>query len=532
MEKLILLVTLLLFLVSCGRGDTNITDKDDEPETVPLPQYLYTPPEPMHPFYVPDYAPAYVPDPALPETPLVAPRCESELNGTIWVRPGGETQDFSGDALLVVERLEEMHPNFVVANRLLANYTAYREEYLRITATPMTRTEFVMATQRFLAVQQDGHLARSMQIADQPDIGWWAGSTLFQDGDFIDHVFIARGYGLFLADENGISTKEIIGIGGIPITDIFALIDIYYGAYNPFGALRNRARYSRSELILYMAGAQIYRRDNQLWVELTLKENGRLTYMEAGFSSGHPSTHLPINNTYELLGDVMYISLVGPLMPSAAVWDEQRHRIRYDITHEIELAIEAAIADGIRNFIFDLRDNPGGSLDIIHGLFNAMDLQLPEKGVILRLNENNRTWLTSTLHRPIFSHLLYADVADNAYLYGPPIMEKNNPHNISLAVLTSERTFSAGVYFATRVADSGFGIVIGEPSATSPSGAGGGTNVMLPASGLVVRVTYMHFLRPDTSADPLVLWPDIMVNEWEALDAALAFFNSENAIQN
>ena len=79
---------------------------------------------------------------------------------------------------------------------------------------------------------------------------------------------------------------------------------------------------------------------------------------------------------------------------------------------------------------------------------------------------------------------------------------------------------------ATEIADSGFGIVIGEPSATAPTGCGWGRSIFLNNSTLQIRPHYTFFLRPDADADQYTLVPDIHVYEWYALEAALDFFRA------
>ncbi|MCL2355430.1 MAG: hypothetical protein FWC68_06215, partial [Oscillospiraceae bacterium] len=275
MKVFILLVSIILILVACGQNNASIAESNEEEHT--LPQQILT----------------------TNTTP--APTPQRELLGNPHVRTQGQLEDFSSDGILLVERLEAIHPNFFIEGRLPANYEAMRDWYLSAISQPMTRTDFVMATQRFLAIHGDGHLSRTMQVYSVD-----GERGLFQDGQFIDAEFIANEQGVFL--EN----SQILSIGGVYVEEILEIIDMYYGAYNEFGTFRNYARYSRSELILYMAGVQIYERDNRLWVELVLYEDGNMTSRVVSFSQHNPSSHLPMSNTYELIGNVMYISMVGP----------------------------------------------------------------------------------------------------------------------------------------------------------------------------------------------------------------------------
>jgi len=482
MKVFILLVSIMLVLVACGQNNSSITEPYEEEHT--LPQQILT----------------------TTTTP------QRELLGNPHVRPQGQLEDFSSDGILLVERLEAIHPNFFLDGRLPANYEATREWYLATISQPMTHTDFVMATQRFLAIHGDGHLSRTMQVYSAD-----GERGLFQDGQFIEAEFIANEQGVFL--EN----SQVLSIGGVYAEEILELIDMYYGAYNEFGTFRNHARYSRSELILYMVGAQIYERDSRLWVELVLYEDGNMASRVVSFSQHNPSSHLPMSNTYELIGNVMYISMVGPQLSGGLYIDEVHNRFRWRETAELEIAIERAIDDGIREFILDIRDMPGGLTEVFRGLYTAMGLTLPWTGEIVGVSEMDYSLLDALLSMPRFSHLEISDVIDRGYKYSIPSTETANLYDVTVAVLTSNRTFSAGVYAASIIADSGFGIVVGEPSATSPSGYGLGYELVLPTSNLVVRITTSLFFRPDVNADQRVLWPDIIVNEQEALNVALHY---------
>jgi len=79
------------------------------------------------------------------------------------------------------------------------------------------------------------------------------------------------------------------------------------------------------------------------------------------------------------------------------------------------------------------------------------------------------------------------------------------------------------------VQDGGFGNIIGSPSSNSPTNFGDwGGSLDLPYSRTYVSfISFTRWLRPDEDADPVTLWPDIMVSPGEdALDAALEFLRN------
>jgi len=352
---------------------------------------------------------------------------------------------------------------------------------------------------------------------------WEWGTTLFQDGYFIDHLFLSRNGKLFLADDNFIiMDAQVLAIGGVPVEEIFAVVDSYYGAYNYFGAQRARGRYSRYQLMLQLAGANLYMRAGELVVDLTVLQNGAQRVMEVGFTPQHPSAYrLPSYDPEyrvrweRMRDDVMYISLQGGLVLNEYVF-------------EAAAAIEQALADGVRNFIIDLRNSRGGSPAVATTLFNAMGVTPPGTGHFIRTNETLLYWAERDNGMPGFhsiEHLTWDDFAGRDYIYVPRNPgQAANPYGVFIVALTSERSFSAAPTFAAEIADSGFGMVIGEPSASSPTGVGYGM-IIWPSDSMIQLRPHFHFImRPDANADQLVLWPDILVYEWYALEAALEFF--------
>jgi len=192
-------------------------------------------------------------------------------------------------------------------------------------------------------------------------------------------------------------------------------------------------------------------------------------------------------------------------------------------------AIRQAVDRGIRNFIIDLRNTPGGNSMNFDIFARDMGVTLPGHGKIMRIDDIHREVIYA--HYPpfhlerYFGHLTSDDFVGRDYVYLPRNPDRSsNPRGIFIVALTSERTFSGGTAFAAEIADSGFGKIIGEPSPTAPTGYGYGRSIMLPNSRLQVRPHYTFYLRSDINADQYTLWPDIHVNEWEALDAALEFF--------
>lgn len=493
-----------------------------------------------------EYIP-FVSDPGLvydfPDDVLEA--YSSAIERVPFIAERGLAYDFSSDAAETVAFVEAVHPNFIMAGRMcMEEYEFSRDKYLAATASPMTHTEFTLATQHFLTVFNDGHLSRTFLMRGQvwdpltEEYAWEI--MLFQDGCFIDKHFLARGDRLFLADDNFIITNtEVLAIGGTLVADIFAVVDYYFGAYNNAGIQRVRGRYARYQLMLQLAGAEIFicrqpssedddynSHMERLVIDITVLENGVEHVMQTGFTSLHPSSYrlpgfeLPYYQRWEMMDDVFYISL-------------RSLEAVYPYTSDMQHAIRQAVDRGIRNFIIDLRNTPGGNPWNINYIVSAMGATLPGHGKFMRIDDIHREHIE--LHYPpptlwrYFSHLTPQDFIGQDYMYVPRDHGRSrNTHDIFIIALTSERTFSGGTTVAVEIADSGFGKIIGEPSPTAPTGYGFGRQIILPNSGLQIRPHYTFYLRPDINADQFILVPDIHVNEWEALDTALEFFRLMN----
>jgi len=453
------------------------------------------------------------------------PMAADYIERVLFIPARGEELDFSQDAADTVDFVEAVHPNFIVHGRMcLDEYKIFREIYLAATENPMTHTEFTLATQRFLTVFNDGHLSRTFLW-----IGEESGISMFQDGDFIDRNLLSRNGRLFLADDSFVITEtEVLAIGGVPVAEIFAVIDYYFGAYNEFGVQRARGRYARYQLMLQLAGAELFLcAGGELVVDITIINAGIVSVVTAGFTPVHPSSYRtpsfepPYISRWEMKNDdVFYMSLrsldFAHEDANFALWD----------------AVWEAAGRGVRNFIIDLRNTPGGNPRINYYIANAMGVRLPTHGKIIRIDDFHRESLVYAFYPPFHLerytwHLTNEDFRGRDYIYVPrDLGRSHNPNDVFVIALTSERTFSGGTTIAAEIADSGFGKIIGEPSPTSPTGYGFGRALWLPESRLQIRPHYTFYLRPDAGADQNVLWPDILVYEWEALDVALDFFAS------
>lgn len=175
-------------------------------------------------------------------------------------------------------------------------------------------------------------------------------------------------------------------------------------------------------------------------------------------------------------------------------------------------AIEEAIEFGARKFIVDLCSNGGGNSHAGVRLLSAMGISPPRQGIINRISP-----LLLENHQ-VFRPLSWFGIGYLHWVGGVDMVR--NPNDVFVSVLTNGDTFSSATDMATWVQDGGFGNVVGSPSRNAPTSFGDILQFTLPYTGFVGHVSFAHFLRPDVNADQTTLWPDILTDPADALEAA------------
>lgn len=170
-----------------------------------------------------------------------------------------------------------------------------------------------------------------------------------------------------------------------------------------------------------------------------------------------------INVLYEKVqGDIAYISIIS--FSEAVTYDQ------------FAQALEQAKADGVKGYIFDVRNNPGGSLDVI---CKCLDLLLPE-GIIVNIVSADGTTATKN--------------SDAEHYLDAP-----------MAVLCNGSTASAAELFTADLRDFGLATIVGETT----FGKGTMQSVSPLADGSAVKLTY-RFYNPSSnvSYDGIGIKPD------------------------
>lgn len=392
--------------------------------------------------------------------------------------------DYSTDALLAVTEIENTHPIFITGE-LPDNYNDFRDEYLTRTSEPLTKTEFLLATQKYLTILSDGHM----------------GGGLFKDGLFIDIDWVSENSSIYLLNENGTpSETEVIEIGGVALKDIMEQVDLYYYAENDAAQQRQYSVYCRQEEMLSLAGCQYSGKS----VMLTVQNNNTTSMIECKLVfRTRLSEYYGKNPIYiikhRMIDDVFYIDL--------RIFQNDKS------IDDTASAIKDAIENGIYKFIIDIRDNGGGDSIVGEKLLDAMGMSVPSYGCYIRFSELSEKQRGES-------------GGEEVVYYEPTTKSAQSNNNISLSILTNNNTFSSATILGVWVQDGKLGNVIGQPSSNSPTSYGDMLSFHLPVSGIDFSISHKKFLRPDSDADPTTLHPDILAESNEdALELALDYLS-------
>ena len=416
-----------------------------------------------------------------------------------------ELTGFAADGLYLVGLIEATHPIFVIDGWLGHDYEDIRDHFLAYTQNPdITRQDFLFAAARYITTLRDGHM--NMALLEDPET--WEPAIF---GGRLDIDWQVQDDSLALLDSYGVPTQaHVIEIGGVAVSQVFAVIERYFYAENIADHESNMRTRSRYRDVIIRAGGTVV--DDA--VEITVYENGQTNLLEVPILSfetliarrqEHQDSNFIIR--YEMIGDIFLIDL--------------RTFVDGDHITEATSAIQQAVSDGIYKFIVDLRGNSGGNSHVGTRLLSAMGVTTPSYGAVRRLSD---VMLEDPFFNGLYIYRRAYDLGLQYRHYHPRVIANNNPNNVFVSVLTDASTYSSATMMSTWVQDGGFGNIIGSPSRNSPTMFGHWIGpVTLPYSGIDVMLSSSQFIRPDADADPTTLWPDIMVDPADALDAAIEY---------
>jgi hypothetical protein len=417
-----------------------------------------------------------------PQT-TTAPTPTSAAPSEISVR----TEDCALDAVDLVATLERTHPLFL-AEPYPEAYLAAREAFLAGVPNCQTQADFRLAVSLYLNSLNDGHTGVRRQ------------SNAFAPS-YAQIRVAALGSDLFILDDDGQLTSETITVvGGVPVANIFTVVDAYFPAENQTAKDASHSKRALNRDLLALAGAEV----TSDAVTLTIDDGGQTRQQSVPFGEepllrvNYYSKETTVS--CERMGDVFYIDFNECDTGKAL--------------NAVCRELKSALREGVSRVIVDARDNPGGNSNACEKILNTMGMRVPSYGVIRRNSPLANEQRGYGRKEGFVEHSRSLDGA------------KQNP-DISFVVLVNDGTFSSATMLAVWVQDGKLGSVVGYPSANAPTSYGDILNYTLPRTGVEVIMSHKQFQRPDANADQTTLTPDVFVPYGEdALEAALALLGA------
>ncbi len=391
---------------------------------------------------------------------------------------------FIEDAQQMVGNIESAHPAFLL-DQVPAGYEQAKADFLAVAARPdVTLYEFSWAATAYAASMEDGHTALDgFGGAPQAalDVDWAVdGERLLLDGE------------------------AVTAVGGVPVADLFAVVDKYFTAENQSGRDVNRAGWSANQNVLYFAGAAIS--EDRGSTTVTVGGKDRTVAFVYPDYSGVDTTIA----TGRQMGDVYYVDLnqciLGDEVDAAAA------------------GLAEAVKAGTHKVILDVRGNGGGNSEACYQFLQVLGMEIPEYGSYVRYS----TLALDEVQDPFKPYPYergYTKTEGGEQVDLPDLTTAKANPDFDLVVLTDEATYSSATMLGVWVQDGKLGKVIGRASANSPSSYGDILYYQLNNTGMFGTVSHIQWQRPDKDADPRTLVPDIETKPGEdALEAALAYF--------
>lgn len=434
-------------------------------------------------------------------------------------KPVSKLQGYAKDAYRLVKVVEKGHPIFLVDGLLPQNYEPVRNNFLAAAQKDMTRKDFIFAVNKYITTLKDGHM-RSWLLESE---GGMNKPILL--GDFLNVSWVCIDEKLYLTDEHGNpSTKQVVRIGGVDISKVYSVVEEHHYSENHVDRMKCIAYFTRYVALIELAGCEIT--DSKM--TLTIDDKGKLSTVNVSTDAPMPSFYNQEQHDYiirhEIKEDVFIIDLRS-CKPGKHI-------------NATASQVEDALKAGIRKFIIDLRGNVGGIAGVGHKLLKAMGIKVPKFGVVERISGSTALlyFLLYPLLRPwpgLFIGPLYGLfvfpfrlLLTKGFKTEPCVKKVKNPNNVFVSALTDENTYSSAMMLATWVQDGNFGNVIGSPSSNSPSCFGDMTFYYLKTSKIMGGLSRKYFKRPEVTADPTTLKPDIEIDPKSAMGAALEYLRN------
>lgn len=401
------------------------------------------------------------------------------------------------DAQTLVEALERIHPMFApdppegFDERPPEGYEAAKRGFLQAAGSwDGDWDEFCLLAQEYVNTLNDGHTA----------MDYW---SLLAPRGVLQARWQYDGGKLWLTDPDGASTGSWVSkIGGVPVEEVFAVIDRYRASENEPSRAYNYTLYALCDSFLRRAGVESW--------DLTVCDAGGGERQEAcrlGDRSLLVQAPLPAGLYAERMGDVLYLRF-DTFAPSTKTQREKIDAMLADLN--------AFLDEGGQKVIVDVRGNGGGGDVEWAPFWQAMGFGFGESYYSVswqrqspELSERNE-WMGMESLEEQFTALMQAPRKDR---------------RCAAAVLCDANTFSAAQDLCCAAAMQEGAVLIGSPSKNAPDCYTDIVYICLPHSRLMAQISTAHQIPYDFGARRDVLEPDIVV-PWggDALQSALEYF--------
>ncbi|MGI5888656.1 MAG: S41 family peptidase [Oscillospiraceae bacterium] len=182
------------------------------------------------------------------------------------------------------------------------------------------------------------------------------------------------------------------------------------------------------------------------------------------------------------------------------IFDLNQCEYNEEYCQELDAFFSKAVDAGCRAVVVDLRDNPGGSSQVINEFLRHLDVDSYRMQV------------------------MYTRIGPLLLKFDPGEMENDRCTKVfsgMVFAITNVNTFSSAMDFAMVLKDNGIGTIVGEASGNLPDSYGDALTFSLPNSHLQLSVSYKKWSRVDASAAGLPVEPDITCNPEDALEEIL-----------
>jgi len=155
-------------------------------------------------------------------------------------------------------------------------------------------------------------------------------------------------------------------------------------------------------------------------------------------------------------------------------------------------------AHGIENVAVDIRNNGGGSSQVVNEFLRYLDID--------SYQIDSMKWRLGFFYLPFGNGLCKNDKYSELTFKG------------DLYLLTAANTFSSAMMFAEYVKDNQLGLIIGEAPGNDPNGYGEIVCFKLPNSQIFMQISTKQFIRADRECTDKLVTPDIECPSEKALE--------------